>query len=232
MAQPGPSGGPAGGPPSGTATTPRPATKPDVATILGNLGNLLQLDQAGKLTPTQLNQVSDCDSKKTGRLLRPYSSFQLRQLMATNTRLIVLQSMLRGQPNPLPTVPPHLDPSQAWAKGPALIPADRYQANIKTAEAEAKVIYSNLLTMARVKELLAMAQEDRTAMLSAVSGVEGRAEACDLIIWCIGSSTQTPILHFCHLLHERSTRLHHQTYGFSIHTCRQRNAGTASASRS
>lgn len=87
------------------------------------------------------------------------------------TRQIILNTILKHQPNPLISLPPHLDPSVSYNGNPALISREAFQINVQNATAEAQRILNNTLSLPKLKELLALSPEDRSKLFATDSAL-------------------------------------------------------------
>ncbi|WVR09603.1 hypothetical protein IAU60_006675 [Kwoniella sp. DSM 27419] len=119
---------PASGTPTATPVStgsPRPpnaGSQFTIATILQNLPNLFGMYAKGTLTDLQINQ--------------------LRQLMHTHYRQVIASALHAGQPNPLLSLPPAIDPTLPWNDKPALISKDAYAALIESSTAHLKQVFA------------------------------------------------------------------------------------------
>ena len=168
--------------PSSSSVTPistRPPAQgkpPDLTTtVLSNLHNLLQMDQVGKLSAVQQTQVRrHLTSSRFYPVLTGRTS-QLRQLIITQTKPIVLHALLQSRPNPLLDLPRHLDPTQPWEHGPAIIAKDKFEQEIASAVGAAnahvqrnglnRALPHGVFSLAELRDMLKVEAPERAIML-------------------------------------------------------------------
>ncbi|KAK1922227.1 hypothetical protein DB88DRAFT_497601 [Papiliotrema laurentii] len=153
MATPNPTAPPAQRPVRPPGGAPGQASRPDMNSVVNNIPNLFAMDRDGRLGPTQ--------------------AVQLRQLIASQARLISLRSALKQEnPNPLLDLPTHLNPTipspnpNGNGALPVLVSKEVFNEHIQAGIREAARVGSLVIPLPQLSKMLKDTPEKRQADLA------------------------------------------------------------------
>ena len=90
----------------------------------------------------------------------------------------MIHELLNNRPNPLLTLPPHLDPTKPWQHGPAVISSEQFHQTIQLAtkaaleyaqmNASIRGVPGGYLSLQEMKEYLKIEMPERSLVLDSV----------------------------------------------------------------